>query len=120
MSSSLSQMSMHGMGCRLSLALPNKNAQALHRLLVGQCRHHVCVAQSNICTTTCVRPTKLVSNFLAFYKICANIVRIYCLYIYAKKMHPWSLNILIEDHFPGCIINLTRFNFVTTHIYRLS
>ena len=33
-----------------------------------------------------------------------------------KHMHPWSLKIPIDGHFLGCVSNLTRFTFVTTHI----
>ena len=57
------------------------------------------------------------SNVLIFKKnIYANVVLIYCLDVLDKQMHPWSLKKPIKDHFPGYVTNLTRFNFVTTHI----
>ena len=33
-----------------------------------------------------------------------------------KQMHPWLLKIPIDDHFLGCVLNLTRFTLLTTHI----
>ena len=55
-------------------------------------------------------------QFYFFLNIYANVVLIYCLDMSDKQMHPWILKILIDDHFPGCVPNLKRFTFITTHI----
>ena len=49
--------------------------------------------------------------FFFYLKNYANDVLIYCLDMSDKHMHPRSLNIPINDHFPGCVSNLTRFSY---------
>lgn len=118
----LSKMPKYCKGCQLgnvvdTPTLPQQNAQVLQGALDGQYGQHAYVSQSISRRQHSFTQLKFLKFLIFFFwKICANVVLIYILDMLNEKICPQSLKIPIKNYFLDCLMNLTRFNFVTVHI----